>query len=116
MRNSRHLSSLIDDVLDLSQIDAGQMALMKEPTELGEIIAAAVTAVRPLFSSKGLYLRTDIPRNLPPLHCDRIRIRQVLLNLLSNAGRFTEKGGVRVGARREGNQVVVSVADSGPRN
>ena len=114
LRNSRHLSSLIDDVLDLSQIDAGQMALMKEPTALGEIIAAAVTAVRPLFSSKGLYLRTDIPRNLPPLHCDRIRIRQVLLNLLSNAGRFTEKGGVRVGARREGNQVVVSVADSGP--
>ena len=114
LRNSRHLSSLIDDVLDLSQIDAGQMALMKEPTALGEIIAAVATAVRPLFNSKGLYLRTDIPRNLPPLHCDRIRIRQVLLNLLSNAGRFTEKGGVRVGARREGNQVVVSVADSGP--
>ncbi len=114
LRNSRHLSSLIDDVLDLSQIDAGQMALMKEPTALGEIIAAVVTAVRPLFSSKGLYLRTDIPRNLPPLLCDRIRIRQVMLNLLSNAGRFTEKGGVRVGARQEGNQVVVSVADSGP--
>ena len=114
LRNSRHLSSLIDDVLDLSQIDAGQMALMKEPTALGEIIAAVATAVRPLFNSKGLYLRTDIPLNLPPLHCDRIRIRQVLLNLLSNAGRFTEKGGVWVGARQEGNQVVVSVADSGP--
>ena len=114
LRNSRHLSSLIDDVLDLSQIDAGQMALRKEPTALGEIIAAVATAVRPLFNSKGLYLRTDIPRNLPPLHCDRIRIRQVMLNLLSNAGRFTEKGGVRVGARQEGNQVVVSVADSGP--
>ena len=114
LRNSRHLSSLIDDVLDLSQIDAGQMALMKELTTLGEIIAAVATAVRPLFNSKGLYLRTDIPRNLPPLHCDRIRIRQVLLNLLSNAGRFTEKGGVWVGARQEGNQIVVSVADSGP--
>ena len=114
LRNSRHLSSLINDVLDLSQIDAGQMALMKESTALSEIIAAAVTAVGPLFNSKGLTLHTDVPRGLPLLHCDRIRIRQVLLNLLSNAGRFTKRGGVRVQARQEGNQLVVSVADTGP--
>ena len=114
LRNSRHLSSLIDDVLDLSQIDAGQMALMKERVALHEIIAAAETAVRPLFNSKGLYLRTAVPQDLPLLHCDRIRIRQVLLNLLSNAGRFTEEGGVRLRARQEGDQVIVSVADSGP--
>ena len=114
LRNSRHLSSLIDDVLDLSQIDAGQMALMKEKVALREIVAAAETAVRPLFDSKGLSLRTAIPGELSPLYCDRIRIRQVLLNLLSNAGRFTERGGVRVAARQEANQVVVSVADTGP--
>jgi len=114
LRNSRHLSSLIDDVLDLSQIDAGQMALMKEPVTLAEIVAAAETAVRPLFDSKGLSLQTDIPKDLPQLHCDRIRIRQVLLNLLSNAGRFTERGGVRVAARQESDQVIVSVADTGP--
>ena len=114
LRNSRHLSSLIDDVLDLSQIDAGQMALMKERVALHEIVAAAETAVRPLFNSKGLYLRTDVPQDLPLLHCDRIRIRQVLLNLLSNAGRFTERGGVRLRARQEGDQVIVSVADTGP--
>ncbi len=114
LRNSRHLSSLIDDVLDLSQIDAGQMSLMKEPVALDEIVAAAETAVRPLFDSKGLSLQTDIPKDMPQLHCDRIRIRQVLLNLLSNAGRFTEQGGVRVAARQEGDQVIVSVADTGP--
>ena len=114
LRNSRHLSSLINDVLDLSQIDAGQMALMKERAALSEIIAAVVTAVQPLFNSKGLYLQTDVPQDLPLLYCDRIRIRQVLLNLLSNAGRFTEQGGVRVQARQEGNQVIVSVADTGP--
>ncbi len=114
LRNSRHLSSLINDVLDLSQIDAGQMALMKERAALSEIIAAAVTAVQPLFNSKGLTLRTDVPQNLPLLYCDRIRIRQVLLNLLSNAGRFTEQGGVRVQAQQEGNQIIVSVADTGP--
>lgn len=114
LRNSRHLSSLVDDVLDLSQIDAGQMALLKERVGLSQIIAGAVTAVQPLFNTKGLTLQTDIPSNLPLLHCDRTRIRQVLLNLLSNAGRFTEQGGVRVQARQKRNQVIVSVTDTGP--
>ena len=114
LRNSQHLSSLIDDVLDLSQIEAGQMALMKEGAALSEIVDEAVTAVRPLFNSKGLSLRADIPLNLPKLYCDRIRIRQVLLNLLSNAGRFTDRGGVRVCARAEADAIVVSVADTGP--
>ena len=114
LRNSQHLSSLIDDVLDLSQIEAGQMALMKEGAALGEIVDEAVTAVRPLFNSKGLTLRRDIPLNLPALYCDRVRIRQVLLNLLSNAGRFTERGGVSVSARREEQAIIVSVADTGP--
>ena len=113
LRNSRHLSSLVDDVLDLSQIDAGQMALLKERVGLNQIVAAAVTAVQPLFNTKGLSLQTDIPSNLPLLHCDRTRIRQVLLNPLSNAGRFTEQGGVRVQARQERNQVIISVTDTG---
>lgn len=114
LRNSQHLSSLIDDVLDLSQIEAGQMALMKERAALSEIVDEAVTAVRPLFNSKGLTLRRDIPRNLPALHCDRVRIRQVFLNLLSNAGRFTDRGGVHVCARLVEDAIIVSVADTGP--
>ena len=61
-RNSQHLSSLIDDVLDLSQIEAGQMALTKEHVALGEIVCAAVEAMRPLYESKGLYLRVECPR------------------------------------------------------
>ena len=101
-------------MLDLSQIEAGQMALMRERAALGEIVDEAVTAVRPLFNSKGLSLRQDIPLNLPKLHCDRIRIRQVLLNLLSNAGRFTERGGVQICARLEEEAIIVSVADTGP--
>lgn len=113
LRNSRHLSSLIDDVLDLSQIEAGQMALMKESVAFSEIVDEAVTAVRPLFNSKGLTLRADIPLNLPELYCDRLRIRQVLLNLLSNAGRFTDRGGVRVCARLDEKAIIVSVADTG---
>ncbi len=113
-RNSEHLSSLIDDVLDLSQVEAGRMALTRERVALGEIVEAAVVAVRPLFDSKGLYLETEVPADLPELFCDRTRIREVVLNLLSNAGRFTEQGGVHVRAWREGTEVVVSVTDTGP--
>jgi CheY-like chemotaxis protein len=80
---------------------------------LGEIVTAATEAIRPLFRTKGLYLTTEVPEELA-VFCDRTRIREVLLNLLSNAGRFTERGGVRVQARVEGQEVVVSVADTGP--
>jgi len=114
LRNSHHLSNLIDDVLDLSQIETDRMALTKERVDLHTIVEDATTAVRPLFESKGLRLETNIPKDLPPVLCDRTRIREVVLNLLSNAGRFTEHGGVSVQAWRDGSAVVASVADTGP--
>ncbi|MCS7059770.1 MAG: ATP-binding protein [Anaerolineae bacterium] len=116
LRNSRHLSDLIDDVLDLSQIEAGRMAVVKERVNLREIVEAATTAVRPLFQSKGLSLHAHLPDDLPAVSCDRTRIREVLLNLLSNAGRFTERGGTTVSVvhHPEANEIVVSVADTGP--
>ena len=114
LRNGQHLSDLIDDVLDLSQIEAGQMALTKERVSMAEIIGSAILAVHPLFASKELYLRTEVPADLPPVFCDRIRVREVVLNLLSNAGRFTEQGGATVRVWQQGSDVVVSVADTGP--
>jgi signal transduction histidine kinase/CheY-like chemotaxis protein len=113
-RNSQILSSLIDDVLDLSQIDAGKMALTKEKTAIEEVISEAVTAVQPLFHSKGLYLKVDLPKDLPQIWCDRTRIREVLMNLLSNAGRFTEFGGITLRAESKNANLVVCVADTGP--
>lgn len=113
-RNSQHLMSLIDDVLDLSQIETRQMSLVKERASLQEIITAAVTAVRPLFASKGLYLQTVVPQDLAPILCDPTRIREVMLNLLSNAGRFTEAGGVEVHVEQQKDQVLVRVRDTGP--
>ncbi|MGI5917354.1 MAG: ATP-binding protein [Anaerolineae bacterium] len=114
LRNSRHLSGLIDDILDLSQIETGRWALTKERVALSGIITSAVDAVRPLFQSKSLYLRTDVQDDLPDVFCDRTRIREVMLNLLSNAGRFTEVGGVHLRAWREASDVVVQVTDTGP--
>ena len=111
--NSQHLASLVDDVLDLSQVDAGRMSLTKEWVAPETIIEGAVAAVKPLFESEGLYLKQEVPENLPLLFCDRTRIRQVVLNLLSNAGRFTERGGATVRVRREDRNIRFSVADTG---
>ncbi len=114
LRNSTHLSELIDDVLDLSQINADRMALSKEPVNLRELVDAAVTAVRPLFESKKLSLQVEFPETLPLILCDPTRIREVLLNLISNAGRFTEQGGVTVQVTATQAKVEVSVSDTGP--
>ena len=113
-RNSQHLSKLVDDVLDLSQVEAGRMALSKDWTYLQEIAHEAVQTVQALYESKGLYLEVDVSSNLPAVFCDNTRIRQVIINLLSNAGRFTERGGVRIAAWCDNGDVVVSVTDTGP--
>lgn len=114
LRNSQHLSRLVDDVLDLSQIEAGRMALSKEWSSVAEIVDTAIEAVSPLFQTKGLNLQTELSDDLPALFCDKTRIRQVLINLLSNAGRFTEQGGVTVRGRLQDMHVILSVADTGP--
>jgi signal transduction histidine kinase/CheY-like chemotaxis protein len=113
-RNGCHLQNLIDDVLDLSQIDMGRMALRKERTDLKTLVADAVEAVRYLYESKKLALTVELAAELPETLCDRTRIREVLLNLLSNAGRFTERGGVIVRAWQKENRIVVAVVDTGP--
>jgi signal transduction histidine kinase/CheY-like chemotaxis protein len=113
-RNSQHLSELVNDVLDLSRVEADRMTLSKDWTDISEIIGDAVVTVQPLYDSKGLYLKIDIPQDLPPVFCDSTRIRQVIINLLSNAGRFTEQGGVEIQVRSEEDQLLVSVIDTGP--
>jgi len=95
-RNSQHLADLVDDVLDLSQVDAGRMPLVRQSVALLPVIDAAAVAVRPLFQSKGLCLEVESPPDLPQIFCDPTRVREVVLNVLSNAGRFTEQGGVRI--------------------
>lgn len=113
-RNSLNLAKLVNDVLDLSQVEAGRMALSREWTQLQEIIGETVLALRPLFLSKGLYLKIDIPDDLPSVFIDSIRISQVITNLLNNAGRFTIQGGVEIKVSSDEDRIVVSVSDTGP--
>jgi signal transduction histidine kinase/CheY-like chemotaxis protein len=113
-RNSQHLAKLVDDVLDLSQIEADRMSLSKEWTPVQDMVDLAASATHALFDSRGLYLTVDVSPDLPALYCDSTRIRQVVINLLSNAGRFTEKGGVCIRAWQEQESITLSVSDTGP--
>jgi len=113
-RNAAHLSALIDDVLDLSQMEAGHLALDRQYTDLAVIIHAVGDQMRGLFESKRLTLTMQTDPDLPAVFCDAVRIREVLINLVNNAWRFTERGGVTIHARRVGERAHVSVIDTGP--
>jgi len=113
-RNSQHLSRLIDDVLSLNQIEAGKMSLARDWKTISSIADEAVTAVQAMFKSKHLTLETDFQPDLPPVFCDDTRVRQVFLNLLSNAGRFTEHGGVKIVITRVEMEILVQIKDTGP--
>ncbi len=112
-RNARHLQGLVNDVLDLARIEAAQMNLVPEKTDLAVLVEEAVDTARSLVEMQGLQLLTEIEPGLPPLWVDPVRIRQVLFNLLNNAARFTEQGYVAVRVYHQDNQVIVAVKDTG---
>jgi signal transduction histidine kinase/DNA-binding response OmpR family regulator len=112
-RSARHLLDLINDVLDLSQIEAGRMAIHKEHVDLGTVLQEAAEIVRGLAEARRLQLLVDLPVEPLLMDLDRIRIRQVLLNLLTNAMRYTDKGWVRIGVQVEETKATITVADSG---
>jgi signal transduction histidine kinase/CheY-like chemotaxis protein len=113
-RSARHLSDLVDDILDLGQIEAGRMALHREHVRLDAVIAEAIETVRVLFAQKGLTLESRISAELPPMFADRTRLRQIVINLLGNAARYTDRGGASVEAMVEERDVAIVVSDTGP--
>ena len=113
-KNGRHLLGLINDVLDLSKIEAGQLILSLNEYSMGEVVQTAITAVEALAVEKKLELKTRIPQDLSIARGDEQRIAQVLLNLLGNAIKFTEEGEVRVEVTDSDETFLVSVADTGP--
>ena len=113
-RSSSHLLAMIDDILDLSRFEIVGLSLHKEPTVLETLVRDTVDITRELFRERPVRLEVAIEPDLPALDVDRTRIRQVLLNLLNNAHRFTELGSVTISARRLGGEVIVSVKDTGP--
>ncbi|MCL5994529.1 MAG: ATP-binding protein, partial [Chloroflexi bacterium] len=112
-RSGKHLLGLINDVLDLAQIEANRVVLKKEHASILEVVEQATGLARKWFDHAGLYLRTEVVGDVPELLLDRIRIRQVILNLLSNARHYTAAGGVTMRMERTLNEVIVSVKDTG---
>ena len=112
-----HLQSLVNDILDISKIDAGKIRLDKEWVTVEEIIVGAIPTTLLLIEEKPIELRERIEPNLPKLYVDRGRIRQVVLNLLSNAAKFTDSGNIhlQVGllVRSERKYICFSVTDTG---
>lgn len=113
IHNAEHISTLVDDILDLSQIDAHRMALRKEVLDLPAVAHEAVASVLPLYTDAGLYLTVDVPGDFPRILADPVRVRQILINLLFNAVRFTHHGGVVITAYTTDTDTVISVQDTG---
>ncbi len=112
--NGRHLLQMINDVLDLSKIEAGQLTLAVETVEFAGIVRSAVGATESLASAKGLEIRADIAADLPLGRGDIRRLTQVVLNLVGNAIKFTDRGSVTIGIAAADGVFHLSVSDTGP--
>ena len=112
--NGRHLLGLINDVLDLSKIEAGQLKLTVESYSVGQIVKSVASATEPLARAKHLDLRTAVAENLPLGKGDERRLTQVLLNLVGNAIKFTDKGSIDIVAKMNNDFFEFTVRDTGP--
>jgi signal transduction histidine kinase len=113
--NCRHLVRLLNDLLDLARSDAGRLAIRAQPTELAPLIGDAVRTMRGQTDGAGQALTQDIDPGLPLVDVEPDRIRQILVNLLTNAHDYSPEGAsIRVTARAQDAEVVVSVIDNGP--
>ena len=116
-RSGKHLLGLINDVLDLSKIEAGKMELCLETVDVQELVGGVTDTVRPLVHANSSVLDVRAGDHLGTMRTDVTRVRQILLNLLSNASKFTERGTVVLGVARTvgatGDEVTFSVSDSG---
>lgn len=111
--DSLHLLELINDILDLSKVEAGRIELRAEPLDLGEVIEESIFSIRPMAENKSLAIRAHVAP-MPAIRADRVRIKQILVNLLSNAVKFTPAGGrIDVDAIMADGWAEISVADTG---
>ena len=111
--NARHLLSLINDVLDLSKIEAERMTAFAETFVVEELVRGVASTVSTLVQQKGNEIALELAPDLGEMHTDQVKLRQCLFNLVSNAAKFTEHGRITLRAVRSGNELVFSIADSG---
>ena len=108
-----HLLSLINGLLDLSKIEAGRMEVSPARFDLRELVQVAAATVEPMLKPDRVRLVAEIDPGLPPLYTDRDKLKQIVLNLLSNAAKFTDEGVIKVTAWQAGDRLCLAVADTG---
>jgi signal transduction histidine kinase len=115
LSSGKHLLNIINDILDLSKVDAGKLDLEIQPVDLGPVVKGVLSTATGLVGDKAdqVALKRELPDPLPMVLGDPLRVRQVLLNLYSNASKFTDSGHIKLIVRTQGSEVVFGVEDTG---
>lgn len=114
LKSGTHLIELINDILDLSKMESGEMKLDKIKFRIEDVLKSAVTTLKPAADKKSIAISTDIQVCKSEIYADRLKIKDILLNLLSNAVKFTPEGGnISIDITCNGNNIQVTVSDTG---
>ncbi len=113
LNNAERLLNLIDSLLDFAKIEAGKMEVHVEPVRVDEVIHAATSTIEPILNHGSVRLIREIAPGIPVLNTDREKLRQIILNLLDNAVKFTERGEVRISASQQNGSLKLVVSDTG---
>jgi signal transduction histidine kinase len=113
LHNARKLLDLIDSLLDLARIEAGKIEVLAEPTNIAEVISSATATVEPLLIKDLVHIVSDVELDMPTFSTDRGKLSQIILNLLVNAVKFTERGEIKIRAVQRNGSISLSVSDTG---
>ena len=111
--NARHLLAVINDLLDIARIESGKMPVAADRVRMTELVAEVMAEIEPLIARTSLTVVCDVPSDAPEIATDRQKVKQILLNLLSNALKFTPQGSVSLGVAHDAERIAVAVADTG---
>lgn len=112
-RSATHLMAVINDVLDVAKMDAGQLVIKPQPLDLNPILEEMTTNAAALMNGKSLYFTIEHGETMPLVNADPVRVRQILLNLVANAVRYTDEGGVTVGFEQGNKMLTICISDTG---
>jgi signal transduction histidine kinase len=113
LNNAERLLNQIDSLLDFAKIEAGKMAVHVEPVKVNEVIQAAISTIEPSLNGGNVRIIREIASDMPALNTDREKLRQIILNLLDNALKFTERGEIKIAASQQNGSFKLAVSDTG---
>ena len=113
LHNAERLLNQIDSLLDFAKIEAGKMEVRVEPVKVNEVIQGAISTIEPILNGGSVRIIREIAPDIPALNTDREKLRQIILNLLDNAVKFTERGEIKIAASQQNGSLKLAVSDTG---